>query len=129
MSAALDQSAAFATGLAELVLELNRRGYRVVPIEVGVLEQRHSRQGGAFIDGVHKIRSRHYDRAAADLLVYRRVGAEWAQIKDDGSGGRPMDPVWAEIATVWAKLGPEFVTGLGWQDPGHVSVAASDGRK
>lgn len=125
VQSAADVAARFALDLARLVIEFDRRGYRVIPIEVGVLEVRKTREGAKVQDGVHMPGSRHYDRAAADLLVYRWNGlkGEWTLVV---SGD---DPVWVEVKAYWVGLGPDHASGLDWDDADHVSIASADGRK
>lgn len=99
------------------------RGYQVEQCEVAPLETRAERgTGQGFIDGVHKPHSRHYDRCAADPILWKQVNGEWQRITDGD------DPAWAVMGELWESYHPLCHNGRRYHDANHISIRAADGR-
>lgn len=112
----------FSELLAKWILEAKRLGFRVEICEAGVLEQRTSRWGIPFTDGLHKRASLHYSRQAADPILHKQVNGEWVRITNGD------DPAWIEMGEFWENLHEDCRWGGRFRDANHLSIAASDGR-
>lgn len=123
----------FARLLSRWVVEAVSLGYDVELCEVGVLEQRvglpadeHGKpsttERSRFIDRVHKPGSRHYDRCAADPVVWklsRHGGMERVT--------ESTDPAWVELGELWESYHPLCHNGRRYGDANHLSLRGEDG--
>lgn len=126
----------FSRLLSRWVVEAVSLGYEVELVEVGLLEQRvglsadeHGKpattERSRFIDRVHRPGSRHYDRCAADPVVWKRAttgGGEWVRVTAGD------DPAWVELGELWESYDPLCHNGRRYGDANHLSLKAEDGR-
>lgn len=125
----------FARLLSRWVVEAVSLGYEVELCEAGTLEQRiglpadeHGKpattERSRFIDRVHRPGSRHYDRCAADPVVWKRdaTAGEWVRVTSSD------DPAWVELGELWESYDPLCHNGRRYGDANHLSLRAEDGR-
>lgn len=104
----------FARMLGKLLAYAESKGYELLPIEVGILEQRKGRQGDPFTDGVHMPSSLHYKRLAADFVLW-----DAGDMITDGAARQ-----WKDLGSFWEGLDPLCAWGGNFRsvDSNHFSV-------